>query len=91
MPAKKKVSAREIRLNDDLPILYVDTCAISRRVDGFNYLSFATNTPNTPKGIVEQVRLIIDDESLHEIIDDLCRTTNYFVEKPRKKTKRRPK
>ena len=91
MPTRKKVSAQQIRLNDDLPILYVDTCAISRREDGFNYLSFATNTPNTPKGIVEQVRLIIDDESLHEIIDDLCRTTHYFAEKTSKKPRGRAK
>lgn len=85
MSNKKRVSPQEIHLNDDLPILYVDTCAMSHRTDGLNYLSFATNTPNAPKSIAEQVRLIIDDESLRTIIDDLCRTINHFPEKPSKK------
>jgi hypothetical protein len=85
MPAKKKTKPQEICLNNTLPIFYVDTIATGHR-KGFNYLSFATNLPNR---IVEQVRLIIDDESLYLIIDSLCRTTNHFPEKPIKK-KRSP-
>jgi len=85
MPTRRKATRQEIYFNNDLPILYVDTVAISHRADGFNYLSFATDIPNTPYRIVEQVRLVIDDESLHIIIDELCRSTNYFPEKPRKK------
>ena len=91
MPTRRKtVSAesQEVYLNDDLPILYVDTCAISSRKGGFNYLSFATNTPNTAKSIVEQVRLIIDDKSLRVILDDLCKGINHFPEKPSKRLKR---
>lgn len=84
MPTKKTVSpqSQKVHLNDDLPVLYVDTCATSHREDGMNYLSFATNTPNIPVGLVEQVRLVIDDESLREIIDGLCGSINYFPEKP---------
>lgn len=85
MSNRKRISPQEIHLNDDLPVLFVDTCAVSHRTDGFSYLSFATNTPNTPKGIVEQVRLFIDDKSLHTIIDDLCRSTNHFPKKPSNK------
>lgn len=87
MPARKKVSpqSQQVHLNDGLPVLYVDTCATSHRGDGLNYLSFATNTPNTPVGVIEQVRLIIDDESLQLIIDDLCRSIDYFPEQPSKK------
>jgi len=84
MPTRKKAS-QEVHFNDDLPTLYVDTVATSRRADGLCYLSFATNTPPTPYGIAEQVRLVIDDESLRIIIDDLCETTNYFPEKPSQK------
>lgn len=91
MPTRKEtVSAEseEVYLNDDLPILYVDTCALSTRKGGFNYLSFATNTPNTAKSIVEQVRLIIDDESLRIMLDQLCKGINHFPEKPTKGRKR---
>jgi len=91
MPTKiKSVSpeSQEVYLNDDLPILYVDTCALSTRKGGFNYLSFATNTPNTEKSIVEQVRLVIDDESLRIILDELCEGINHFPEKPTKGRKR---
>ena len=82
MPARKKTTPKETYINNDLPILYVDAVDTRHREDGVNYLSFATNTPDL---IVEQVRLIIDDDSLHRIIDDLCQTTNYFPEKPSKK------
>lgn len=87
-PKKISPQSQEVHLNDDLPTLYVDTCATSRRGGGINYLSFATNTPNTPVGIVEQVRLIIDDDSLHEILDDLCRSADYFPERPSRKRRR---
>jgi len=82
MSAKRRAKPQEVYINNALPILYVDTMSIAHRKDGFNYLSFGTNLPDT---IVEQVRLIIDDESLHLIIDDLCGSTNYFPEKPSKK------
>lgn len=93
MPTKKEVSPQstQVHLNDDLPVLYVDTCATSHSDDGMNYLSFATNTPNTPVGVVEQVRLIIDDKSLQLIIDALCRSIDYFPEKPSKKPRRSSK
>jgi hypothetical protein len=87
MPTKRKSvspASQEVYLNDDLPILYVDTCALSTRKGGFNYLSLATNTPNTEKSIVEQVRLIIDDESLRIMLDYLCKGINHFPEKPTK-------
>jgi len=82
MPTKKKATPKEIHLNNDLPTLYVDAVDTRHREDGINYLSFATNIPDR---VVEQVRLIIDDESLHRIIDDLCQTTNYYPEEPSQK------
>jgi hypothetical protein len=91
MPTRTKdvsPESQEVYLNDDLPILYVDTCAISSRKGGFNYLSFATNTPNTAKTIVEQVRLIIDDESLRIMLDHLCKSISHFPEKPSRRRQR---
>jgi hypothetical protein len=83
--------SQEVYLNDALPIVYVDACAISRGRGGINFLSFATSTPNTAKSIVEQVRLIIDDTSLRIVVDDLCKTIDYYPEKPRKTRKRSSK
>jgi len=86
MPTRKKAPPKETYINNDLPILYVDDVDTRHRADGMNYLSFKTNTPDL---FVEQVRLIIDDEHLHEIIDDLCQSTDYFPERT-SKTKRVP-
>ena len=86
MPTRKKDTPREFYINNDLPILYVDNVDTRHRADDMNYLSFTTNLPDQ---IVEQVRLMIDDEHLHEIIDDLCQSTDYFPERT-SKTKRVP-
>ena len=82
MSAREKAAPKEVQINNALPILYVDAIDTRRREDGFNYLSFATNAPHA---IVEQVRLVVEDESLHMIIDDICRTINYYPKKPSKK------
>jgi len=84
MPTNKKAKLKETYYNNNLPTLYVDDVDISRRKDGMNYLSFTTNTPNL---IVEQVRLMMDNEDLRYIIDDLCITTNYFPQKPKRSKK----
>jgi hypothetical protein len=84
MPARKKAKpeeTKEIYINNDLPILYVDDVDTRHREDGMNYLSFTTNIPDR---FVEQVRLMVDDEHLHQMIDDLCKTTDYFPKRPRK-------
>ncbi len=86
MPTREKATPKKTYINNDLPILYVDELNARHRADGINYLSFTTNLPDL---LVEQVRLIIDDEHLHEIIDDLCRMTKYFPKRP-SKTKRVP-
>lgn len=75
MPTRKKATPKETYINNALPTLYVDVMHIRHRKDGLNYLSFLTNIPDC---VVEQVRFMIDDEHLHRIIDNLCRTTNYF-------------
>jgi hypothetical protein len=84
MPAKKKATPDKVYINNNLPIIYVDALNTSRRTDGFNYLSFATSTPS---GLVEQVRLMIEDESLRTLLDDICQTINYFPKKSRKEQK----
>ena len=82
MPTKKEEIPKEIYINNNLPILYVDDVDTRHREDEMNYLSFTTNLPDQ---IVEQARLMIDDEHLHIIMDYLCNSSNYFPKKPRKK------
>lgn len=86
MPTRKKDPPRETYINNNLPILYVDSLDVSHRTDGMNYLSFKTNNPD---GSVEQARLMIEDKSLHQIIEDLCQVTDYVPEITNK-TKRAP-
>jgi len=78
MSTRKKATPTETYINNDLPLLYVDDVYTRHRVDGINYLSFRTSLPDL---VVEQVRLMIDDEHLHLIIDYLCQATNYFPKK----------
>ena len=82
MPTKNKAKPTEVYYNNTLPVVFVDAIMIGRRKDGLTYLSFATQLPDS---IVEQVRLIVNDNSLYMIIDDLCRTAEYFPEKPSRK------
>jgi len=82
MPTRNKATPKKTYINNDLPILYVDSVNTAHREDGISYLSFTTNTPDL---VVEQVRLMIGDDHLHPIIDVLCRSTDYFPEKPSKR------
>lgn len=82
MPARKKATPKETYINNNLPILYADDVDARHRDDGMNYLSFTTNIPDQ---FVEQVRLMIDDEHLYQILDYLCRTVDYFPKRPRKR------
>lgn len=82
MPSRKKATPKETYINNDLPVLYVDGLDTRHREDGMNYLSFTTNLPDV---LAEQARFLIDDEHLHQIIDDLCLTTDYYPKRPRKR------
>ena len=81
MSNRKNSSLKQI-INNDLPILYVDGATTGHREDSINYVSFTLNIPDYT---IEQVRLMIADKHLAGIIDVLCRTINYFPEKPSKK------
>jgi hypothetical protein len=84
MPIDKTRKFKEIYRNNALPTLYIDDVNTRRRNDNMYFLSFTTSIPNL---IVEQVRLMIDEEHLHNVIDDMCRSAKYFPKKPKKSTK----
>jgi len=85
MPTRKKEAPeeapKEYIINNELPILYVDDVNYSHRTDGINHLSFTTNLPDQ---VVEQVRIMIQDEHLNTILSYLCESTGHFPRKPRK-------
>ena len=84
MPTNKKDKPKKKQVNNNLPTLYVDDVDMARREDGVNYLSFTTNIPDY---IVEQVRFIVDDAHLRDIIEYLCEATNFYPKKPAKTKK----
>lgn len=72
---KKEGKVKELRVNSDLPILFVDNLQISTRNDGINYIKFLALIP---EGLREQVRLMIPGKALTNMIDALCQHTNYY-------------
>ena len=83
MPNEPKV-VPTIHTNDNLQTLYVDGAEIHKRTDGMHLIRF---TALLPEGAFEQLRIIIDEEHLHKIIDAMCSNSNYYPEKPVKPEK----
>jgi hypothetical protein len=83
MSAKQK-NAPVIHTNDNLQTLYVDGAAIHSRDDGMHFIKFLVGLP---EGSFEQLRIMIDEEHLHNIIDAMCSNANYYPEKPAKRKK----
>lgn len=80
--SNKKASTDKEIIRNELPTLYVDGISANHREDGITYLSLTTHLPDC---VVEQVRLMIDDDHLPQIIDLLCDLLGYFPQKPSKK------
>ena len=72
---KKEERVVDLRVNSDIPILFVDNLQISTRNDGINFIKFLTLLPEE---LVEQVRLMIPGKALTNMIDALCQHTNYY-------------
>ncbi len=79
MPNKEKSSYSDLHSDDRLPVLHIDSAFIAVRDDKMNFLSFVTNLPN---GNFEQARIMINDDDLHELIEDMCSAINYYPKKP---------
>lgn len=86
MPSKNTPKPKKVYYNNTLPVIFVDSIATVPRKDGLFFLTLGTQLPDS---IAEQARFIIDHQSLHMMIDDLCETAEYFPEKPIRK-KRQP-
>jgi len=84
MSDNKKKKILEIRINENLPTLFVDNLVISARSDGLNLVRFTTSLP---EGLKEEARLLIPMENLKRMLDVLCKQCNYFPVKPKPRGK----
>ena len=65
-------------LPSDLPILLTDVLRIATRKDGLHLIHLGTMLP---EGIRWQVRLMVPDKNLREMIDVLCSHSGYYPQK----------
>ncbi len=77
MPTEQKPPRVEF-LNDSLPTLFVDNIHLYTRNDGMSLLRFMSDLP---EGRKEQARLMVTRDKLHALIDDMCRTLEYYPKK----------
>jgi hypothetical protein len=78
---------REIHSNDNLLTLYLDSASVRRRTDGMYFVSFSAILPNA---FSEQVRAIINEKHIRQIIDSFCQSADYYPVKS-KEIKKSPK
>ena len=83
MSDNKKKKTLKLRLNENLPTVFVDNLVIATRSDGLNFLRFATALP---EGLKEEARMLIPTESLKRMLDVLCKQCDYFPVKPKPKS-----
>lgn len=67
-----------VTLNNNLPVLHTDGLEIYSRDDKVFFIRFLVNTP---AGVIEQCRFMVDQETLNEIIDNLCDSSKYYPDK----------
>jgi hypothetical protein len=78
MPDQKDKKIMEIITNNMIPTLFVDNLAISKRSDGIYLLRFTTSLP---EGLQEQVRMMVPQENMKNMLDVLCRHCDHYPTK----------
>ena len=78
----KEKNVVKVILNDNLPALMVDNLSISSRKDGLHYIRLLTELPEGKK---EQVRFLVPNLALQNMIKALCSHIGYY---PKKTTER---
>jgi len=81
---KKEKQGIEVKTNKNLPTYLVDGMVIHSRTDGFQFIRLTLGLPE-PDGILEQIRFMVSDKSLQQIIDAICAHTGYYPKKTRKR------
>ncbi len=71
----------QLQLNNNLSTIFVDGLKISSRKDGIHLIQFSTIFPD---GIKEQLRVVVPDHSLKEMLDVLCKQTGHYPTKTSK-------
>ena len=68
----------QLQLNNNLSTIFVDGLKISSRKDGIHLIQFSTILPD---GIKEQLRIVVPDHSLREMLDVLCKHIGHYPAK----------
>ena len=86
MATKKEDKKKELPFigKADPDVLFVDYLAIGSRPDGNSLLRFGSVIQ---EGIREQVRIMTPTQHVKKMIDAMCKTINYYPERPQKKDK----
>ncbi|MCF8044474.1 MAG: hypothetical protein K9J83_01340 [Desulfarculaceae bacterium] len=71
----ENAEALNIQINNDLPPTWVDYIVPMAREDGIFFLRFATIMP---EGLVEQARIITDNEVMKQFVDSICSAMDYY-------------
>lgn len=79
MPDEVNKKTIEIQVNDTLPTVFVDNLNITTRGDGNHLVRLLTFLP---EGLREQLRIMVPDQALRNMIDVLCSHTHYYPSKP---------
>jgi hypothetical protein len=81
MPERKQINPKEFITNSSLPTLSIDGMSIATSKDNNHFIQFLTSTP---LGILEQVRIVVDQKSMKGFIDSLTEHTGYYPTKAKK-------
>ena len=83
MSTEKNRNITEVNLNNNLSTIYVDNIIPFRRNDGVYFIRCLSQLP---QGLFEQARLMIDNEHIKSIINNLCKSADYYPTKSQKTT-----
>lgn len=69
----------EYTVDNELPLLFIDSVAASVRVDGLYLLRLGASLP---EGMQEQARLMMPTECVKNMLDILCEQSEYYPTRP---------
>ncbi|MBA7671784.1 hypothetical protein ES703_79947 [subsurface metagenome] len=80
MSNKEATNSPDFQSNNSLPVLHIDNAYISIRNDKMAFVNFVSQLPDND---LEQARIMISEDDLHNVIDSMCSALNYYPKKPK--------
>jgi hypothetical protein len=81
MPERTKKQALEMHINNNLPVLMVDTFNINTRQDNIVLVRLLAHVP---EGLTEQARFMAEKDKLKSMLDLFADVLGYYPVKKRK-------